>query len=481
MRKLIILCVLLSIGPALIALQPLEKIYGSGLYQGGNISLLTWSDSVDHLLYHAGSQIYSVAMDNSDFGDGWNSANLVLPDHPYAGFKSDPQSRLNPIYWDAATDPPSSLYALAENDPAGDNQFTDNLDILSYKASFTSGKFHFQLSNGTGEYPVNTDMEFFTYMIVLVDPFADPNSDPIVYGLMYTVDMGTLISPGLYKITGTEITDLIRIADITHSVDTQAGLLYLSCDIDALTADPDFSSWFDPDYPLIDALAMTSRITLTAGNQEADMTNGCQILFKAQSIPVDNQHAPLLSNPQVQDVFVGDQHHLIFSIDYADADANFPRLCSFTLDSNEALPMHPLSPPQELDFAQTVTFTTDLIPCPASDWNEGVFSFSHGDIFINETIINQTPVNEELTEDIFISMYPNPVHDEIYLEANHRTGEDLDLAIYNARGQKTDFRLVTENDVSRIRLDVSSLPAGVYFLQMHNSLGSSIKRFVKLD
>ncbi|MGC9362273.1 MAG: T9SS type A sorting domain-containing protein, partial [Candidatus Syntrophosphaera sp.] len=130
-------------------------------------------------------------------------------------------------------------------------------------------------------------------------------------------------------------------------------------------------------------------------------------------------------------------------------------------------------------FEQTVTFSTDNIPL--TQWNEGVFGFSHGDDIITQTIINQTPANEELSIDMPIYLYPNPVYNELFLQGIDKAIDGVRLMIYNMRGQRVDLSIKPVEDASTVRLDVSSLPAGIYLLRIEDPRGSSVRRFIKLD
>lgn len=156
---------------------------------------------------------------------------------------------------------------------------------------------------------------------VLVNPFVDPETDPTVYGLMYTVNVGMAISPGLYKIAGISLDGLTRIGDIEYS--EQDGWLLLSCALDDLLADADVAEWLDSDYPMFATVSTTSQITLTTGIQEADYTTGGAILLKAHEVRGINQFSPVLQDLSY-DISLDGTHLNNLSITYLDQDDNAP-------------------------------------------------------------------------------------------------------------------------------------------------------------
>ncbi|MBW6514186.1 MAG: T9SS type A sorting domain-containing protein [Candidatus Syntrophosphaera sp.] len=480
MKHIIALTALLILGSALFALLPLEPIYSSGPFGAQQIGLLTWSDRADSLVYYQGNSPQTITLEPSNFGAGWISGILPLPDHPYVGYRGQADElRVNPVFWDQGTAVPLSHHILVETDPAGDNLFSgDFLDILHYKAGFSSERLSFAIKNNSTEFPVSSGTTFFAYMVLLVDPASVPDDNPIVYGLMYTVDLGTIISPGLYKISGTGLTDQVRIGDISSSVDPQSELLLLSCALSDLAADADFSSWFDPDYPLIGTGVITSRITLTSGVQQADAVASAQLLFKPQLMPTANSFAPLLENPGAEYIVLDDQYVVRFHIAYTDADQNFPRVAEFLPDGGGAWQLQPNGEPQDLDFSSAVTFRTEGIPL-APPWN-GQFRFSHGDEFVYLGLY-PTAVNDDFMPGLSLSIHPNPARGSITLDPGTKLEGALDVSLYNPRGQRVKTWNFISPDTGPLSLDLRTLPAGIYFLRLRDTRGSRVKRFVKLD
>jgi hypothetical protein len=482
MKWMLVIAVLFALGTGLWSLLPLERVYGSGAFSGSQLGNLAWSDQAETLIWYDGGQLQTQAMASSGFGAGWQQAEIPQPDHGYIGFSSsDPPGRVNPVYWDQASAPPVSIYQLVESDPQGDHQFVNNfLDILYYKAAFTGDRLHFAIKNNSNSFPVNSGVTYYSYMAMLVDPDADPDSNPPVYGLMYTVNIPTIIVPGLYKITGTGFADLTQIGDITVEVDPQTDMLLLSCSLADLYADADFSSWFDPSYPLAGIGVNTARTSVTSGTQEADATAGSRVLFKPQPLPAENLQPPVLSNAQAGWIWDGTNSYLFAEIDYSDPDANYPRICSFSLDGGEELPLYHTGDPLALDFSAAQRFAIEpaiVVGVPL----EGRFRFSHGDGFVYHTITGFSPNSDPVVPQASVSIYPNPVPGILYLELKDQPVEKRQLRVFNLRGQCLLDQTLLPSSAKPLSLDLSFLSNGMYILELKDDKSTQLKRFIKVE
>jgi M6 family metalloprotease-like protein len=78
----------------------------------------------------------------------------------------------------------------------------------------------------------------------------------------------------------------------------------------------------------------------------------------------------------------------------------------------------------------------------------------------------------EESEETTLSLYPNPVHDNLHiiLPAGNANGEDLIL--YDIIGHPVLHQTAKENEIS---LDVSGLPRGIYFLRVDNHTYKVVK------
>ena len=86
-----------------------------------------------------------------------------------------------------------------------------------------------------------------------------------------------------------------------------------------------------------------------------------------------------------------------------------------------------------------------------------------------------TGINE-FTDDYNVSIYPNPAND--YLMINTTINENLKIEIYTIRGQNVMSTECT-NNISQMRIDISQLPAGIYFIRIANNQNNITKKFVK--
>jgi len=470
---------LLFIASYLSAQAPLSLIYGSGPYSGNTgtaYDVLVYSDAAEELItWEAGNLSYQPMQEW--YPPSWLSGTVSgSAPYPYIGFKSeDPTARINPVYWNATTTPPLDFFVEAVTDPVGDHLFTNNaLDLLSMSVSLSDDKLHFALRNSSGAYPTSSGvLTYYAYMAVLVNPDADPGSNPIVYGLMYTVNISGVIEPGLYKITGTGLSDQTLIGQLTTSIVNNT--LMLSCNFSDLTADPDFSSWFDPANPRISAAAMASRITLTSGVQEADATSSFELFCKAQPLPTQNDNQPVLSAVRVDSGWVSDVFYIQGYVDYTDADNNFPRWASFSLDGAEPQALHILSPfPMSFDQGP-VHHVTEMIPA-TPDWNEARFRFAHGDSYVEEVVINEVASSDPNIPSAPLKLYsyPNPVSKSLSMEVS---GAELyEISLFNLKGQRL---LSLYSDISRHQLDLSAYAPGIYILRIDSARGSLSRKILK--
>ena len=62
---------------------------------------------------------------------------------------------------------------------------------------------------------------------------------------------------------------------------------------------------------------------------------------------------------------------------------------------------------------------------------------------------------------------------------NTTTNENLNIEIYTITGQSVMSTECT-NNASEMRIDISQLPAGMYFIRIANDQNNITKKFVKL-
>jgi len=465
-----LLVLILLIVSLLSAQNVLNKLFSSGLHNGTQVDILINSPS-GSVCFEAPGGVSQLQMQPAWDLPGWQMASIEMPPSGYLGFwYQNPELTLNPIFYGGTQTPDLSTYIGLDQDATGDHLYSSQwLDIVALKHSFSSDRLYFAMQCMGGSYPTSSGLTYYAYMPVLVDPDSVPEDNPVVYGLMYTVSVPGVISPGLYKITGTGFSGLSRIGDIETSV--QDGHLLLSCAISDLMADADFSSWFNPQNPRIANVATTSRITLINGIQQADMTPGLDLLLRPQALPVQNNSAPLLSEPGLLDNQDG---LLIPRINYYDPDHNFPRITSFSVDGGEEYPLSPLDLGTNA-FETTVVFGHPGIPEPDL-WSELRFRFSHGDDFVYCYYQNSSANEDESLVGVpEVEVFPIPATNYLSLKSAH--AKQVICAVYNLKGQKME-EIKLEGD-SELKLELQNYTPGIYFIKPLEG-NAKIKRFIKI-
>jgi hypothetical protein len=152
----------------------------------------------------------------------------------------------------------------------------------------------------------------------------------------------------------------------------------------------------------------------------------------------------------------------------------------------------------EKEGLETVTKTIALCPDNYTFvWNWGEFDeeISFSIVFNDEKIFEAKPgsidylfptyfleyeVNcgEDITETeqtSSLDLYPNPVQDKLYIEAE---AEIEEVVVYDVYGRVQNLRN-SETQKLRNSIDVSNLNSGVYFVKIKTEEGNITKRFVK--
>jgi hypothetical protein len=389
------------------------------------------------------------------YAQGWMMGTVTQPG--YVGFRSGQIPFVNPVYVPSGA--AMSAYTPLETDQAGDSAIPqDFLDIVETRVSFDSSRIYFAIKTASQTYPVSSGYSFFAYMPVLVNPYVDPLEDPAVYGLMYTVDLGITISPGLYKISGISLDGITRIGDIAYS--ELGGWLLLSCAISDIVEDAEVAEWYNPDYPLFATITTTSQITLTQGIQEADYTTGSGLLLKKQQVSLENLFSPVLQ--ELEYSFSEDYLYLnSLMVNYSDPDSNVPHLAFISLDTGEQYPLELYSVANPV-FSEGVIYGLEDIFLP-SQWQEMHIIFSDGEDYLEELI--QRPISNadaNLCGVPALQIQPNPARDISEIKSEFLRPTVLDL--YNSKGQRLD-RLSIPAGKQITGLDMSSYASGIYFLK----------------
>jgi hypothetical protein len=401
-----------------------------------------------------------------NISDGYNSyqTQIAEPISPYLGFRSISEfNEIIPVFTDTGSTPVFNDYTPLLTDPIGDQAYTFTyLDLRSASATFDNNKLYFALKNNGGGFPTSSGFTYFSYMATLVNPLADSTANTIVYGLMYTVNITGIISPGLYKISGTGLSDMTLIGQISASVDNANNAILLSCNIADLLADSDFSSWYDVSNPKLGFMALTNKITLTSGIQVADLTSSCHIIPKAISINQSPAMLPQLSNLQIID---SNENQIYVTADYYSPDAFLPVTAEVQFSNGYVAYLNSLTTP---DFESTVMYGCQIDYNQISGWDYATFRFSCDGIGFTESVFDNTSLVPEenavsIVSDLEFDIFPNPSRGTFSI-ANQSLKGITKVEIFNAKGQSIVNKNSLATDFNSI--DLGSVASGVYLVKV---------------
>jgi hypothetical protein len=123
--------------------------------------------------------------------------------------------------------------------------------------------------------------------------------------------------------------------------------------------------------------------------------------------------------------------------------------------------------------SNSYSFTDDISTLP-----EGRITYKLH-VAENTDSVNKTGTDkeQEITGSFDVVLYPNPVVDRVNLEFIGNMEEKVQLTITNSAGQPV--MEVEEAATDRIRLDISMLPSGVYYVDIITGDKHLVKKFVK--
>jgi hypothetical protein len=391
---------------------------------------------VGNFLLYAGNGIEEAAM--APLPDGPSTVSAVVPGPVAAtrryGFRLIQGGELDlmPVrIADGVAPGPGDLTRLAE-DPAGDELFGySNLDLVDSHVSFSDDRLYAALRNAGGGFPVNQGLTFFGYLLGVANPAqADPDT---VWGLMYTYEQAGIISPGLYRITGTGLGNLTKIGQVEVQEFPETNTLLISCAMADLLADPYLMQWYDPADPALGVAAFTQRITLLGGAAEADRSPGGRCYLRDYSVAPGVNQLPELAGGAIQ----GTGSEAYAEIEYSDPDGHCPVISEIVFDGSLSFPMRPLT----LDYHSTVVYRTDpgIGPLPDDSWATAVFRFSDNQTDVVEYGITATGVAEmdgrHGTAPLFVSNSPNPFSASTTISLHLPDAAHVKIGIYDVVGR----------------------------------------------
>jgi len=93
---------------------------------------------------------------------------------------------------------------------------------------------------------------------------------------------------------------------------------------------------------------------------------------------------------------------------------------------------------------------------------------------LNDVIAAVSPLSWD--EKSGVRLYPNPVKDELFIDAGKMHTEKLLLSVFNLLGEEMHVAFVNE---SPLRMDVKNLPSGTYWIEATDGVQTSHSRFFK--
>ena len=101
------------------------------------------------------------------------------------------------------------------------------------------------------------------------------------------------------------------------------------------------------------------------------------------------------------------------------------------------------------------------------------------DIILDSTIL-YSPINNLTTSDLF-KLYPNPVRDFLYLQGDINNTNINQINIFNTYGQLIQLPNLNNISILPHRINTTSLPKGIYFIEVITNNGKWNTTFVKID
>jgi hypothetical protein len=428
-----------------------QNTFYSGQLPDGSRVIQTQAENGNLVLLSKNEQsIESTPMLPADDGYGSHLLMLQEPAYPYIGFSYDSSDlkEVLPVYYNGLTMPATGDLTQLLSDPTGDANFTNTyLDITDSYGAFSETKLYFAIRNNGGGFPTGSGLTYFAYLIALVNPEADSTANTIVFGLMHTVSITGVITPGLYKIFGTGISDMTLIGQINTSIIPEDNMLILSCNISDLLADADFSSWFNPENPRIGFMALTNRISLTSGNQTADQTASCNLIPFPVQISQAEATIPILSDILAEEI-PGGQFRV--SLGYLSQEAYLPVTAQLTFDNGFTTDFDYTAFP---DFAGTVHYEAHADMADIAGWNYATLMFSSDNQNYTSNVIYNTH-SSDTTAGGYIhtaqpQIYPNPTNGMVKITfSDGKLPVSIDL--YDVRGRRISSRPVQPTEKTMV-------------------------------
>jgi hypothetical protein len=307
------------------------------------------------LIYNNGSSVVEAGMGliNSDTGTFQTAFTAPDANFNYGLKKSSggQPATIVPLPHNSTSLPSLNQMTKVSDDTSGD-QSSANCDVVADYAAFSNSKVFTAIQNRGGGFPTSGGMfgPYYSYMSIIGNPNTNPNDPNAIVWALHYVSVPVLFSTGLYKITGTGISDITRIASIQTTIDSGNNTLIMGADLSNMYNDPDFQAWFDPSNPVIGLITLVNKISLPSTVTQMDNSLGGYLIPTPLSMNTDNIS---LMNVQTDGLFIT-ATDAYFQSTYTGPADMFPIGMYFITDNNEVYPMTTAA----VDFSQPVVYRT---------------------------------------------------------------------------------------------------------------------------
>ena len=312
----------------------------------------------------------------------------------------------------------------------GDQVGSSFLDLTEFWGSYSDDKFYFTLNNNDTQWPLYETFSFlppwYVYLVGLINPeTVDSTGYALVYASIPSFAGFPGVQTGLYK---GDITDssYARIGDIQSQV--YNGKLYLACNIDDLTSDPQFGPWPNS-YGCLALDALTATINLNPLITINDSTPAV-LFYPTHKENIIGANAP----PQLSELaFSSDNDSVTFFITYTDPDNNLPLVHNLITDQSFDNEFELI--PQNHSYDMGSLFSISI---PASQINSHAQAvFSDGEYEVQSNIVYITGANEEPQLQISsLHISPNPFQTSVNISFHTgKSAQKIHCIVTNIKGQ----------------------------------------------
>jgi hypothetical protein len=374
-------------------------------------------------------------------------------------------------------------------DSISDAEFPDSfLDLVSNRISYDSNRWYIGIENNGGGFPTSDGSYRYSYMGVISKP-NDNNRNQTTYGLIYTENQAGVISPGLYKITGTGLSDLQRIGNITIQTFPGTNYLILSCLKSDLMADTDFHNWYAPSYCL-GFSTKTQRLSLANEIFEVDHSPNSIIYSAYESYMPTINHIPTLSQPMPMSFYhLLGRPKIVLHVLYKDSNSDVPLMAKAIFDGAKEFDF--ITSEGAFNSASGVSFYTDEVTSSyMGQWSTLTYRFWYTlTEYVDTTVVNTG--NQDAVSpapQLTCNIYPNPFAKDVNIRIDNPKADKVDISIYNIRGQlvKRIYEGVLEKGTQNYQWNssestIADKASGMYFLRIKTEDKVITKKMVRIN